>query len=209
MFCRKCGNEIKDGDRFCAKCGEPVEVIDVTSDEEVVLPRKKATFTQGIAALFSKTFSFKGTSSRSEFNYGLLFIYLISTVVSSMVITPMMSDMETSTNFIEIYEHMLIEMSSPDLTSPYNVATLAITLLYVVFLTAPIFRRTMDIYNNSKKATVFSVLFAVGQIVGSNYFVALIGNGLYDALSLVFGILSIASTVVMIICIFKKSAYRY
>ena len=24
MFCSKCGNQLKDSDRFCAKCGTPV-----------------------------------------------------------------------------------------------------------------------------------------------------------------------------------------
>jgi hypothetical protein len=35
MYCKKCGTEIKDGERFCSKCGAP-------ANEEAVAPAKKA-----------------------------------------------------------------------------------------------------------------------------------------------------------------------
>lgn len=35
MFCRKCGTQLKDGAKFCSKCGEPVVVIKQTVKEPV------------------------------------------------------------------------------------------------------------------------------------------------------------------------------
>ena len=33
MFCTKCGNQIKDGFKFCPKCGTPVDVEEENVDE--------------------------------------------------------------------------------------------------------------------------------------------------------------------------------
>ena len=38
MFCSKCGNEVKDGQKFCGRCGEPVDTgnpVDATPQEGV------------------------------------------------------------------------------------------------------------------------------------------------------------------------------
>ena len=129
MFCRKCGNELRDGDQFCSRCGEPVEIINVSETGEVVLPRKKATFKEGIAALFNKTFTFKGTSSRSEFNYGLLFLYLMGILVTWIVLIPVFNDMPVTGDTLEMTNYIIEQLGNPDLTSPYSIATLAISLI--------------------------------------------------------------------------------
>ena len=39
MFCKKCGNEIQTGQKFCIRCGTPVS----TDVKETVKPQKKET----------------------------------------------------------------------------------------------------------------------------------------------------------------------
>ena len=38
MFCSKCGNPLKDSDRFCTKCGAPVVRPQMPQEQPVVKP---------------------------------------------------------------------------------------------------------------------------------------------------------------------------
>lgn len=35
MFCKNCGNELKEGVKFCSKCGTPIGVIQASENQEV------------------------------------------------------------------------------------------------------------------------------------------------------------------------------
>lgn len=219
MFCKHCGKEIKDGDKFCSNCGAKVvedevnnwEVID---EEEVVNAfngEKRAGFKDGIKALFSKTFSFKGTSNRSEFNFGLLFIIIITSVISMIVIYPVMyrwfEELLLSANTGN-YEEMINGLDSvllsKDLFSPYNFSSLGISLLYIIFLTAPVYRRMNDIYGKKKIATIAAIVFAVGQMIGSPLLYCLLNDNVYNIITLPIDIITLCSSIILILCIFKK-----
>lgn len=36
MFCKNCGNELKDEVKFCSKCGTPVGTTEIPKNEEAV-----------------------------------------------------------------------------------------------------------------------------------------------------------------------------
>ena len=81
MYCIKCGKQIPDDSQFCPYCGENQQTEQFREEcfnqQPVVEVPRKATFKEGTKALFNKFFVFNGRTSRSEFNYGLLFIMLI------------------------------------------------------------------------------------------------------------------------------------
>lgn len=41
MFCKKCGNQINEGQRFCSRCGEKIEFIPAPAVQENVAPKKQ------------------------------------------------------------------------------------------------------------------------------------------------------------------------
>ena len=203
MYCTKCGHQINEGDKFCPNCGQAVGVIDI-NDEGVVLVKRRATFKEGIQALFSKTFVFSGKTSRSEFNFGALFLYLVSMVITWIMIIPIMNDLPNTTDMMVMMDYLLAEMNSTDLLSPINLATFGTTLLYVIFLAAPVYRRANDIFGENKKtSTVFSVIFVLGQLLGSAYVATLLGN-FYNLISPLCLILSSGSLFVLFMCIFRR-----
>lgn len=202
MNCRRCGHELNEGDKFCPNCGYPTDVIDVDS-EGVVNVKRKATFKEGIQALFSKTFTFSGVSSRSEFNFGALFLYLVGIVISWISIFPVINEMPDTLNVMEMTDYIVDQMSTTDLSSPINVAAFATTLLYVIFLAAPVFRRANDIFGNKSTSITFPVVFVLGEVLGSNYVSTLLGD-FYNVISPLCLILSFGSLFVLFICIFRR-----
>ncbi|MBQ4031797.1 MAG: zinc-ribbon domain-containing protein [Bacilli bacterium] len=40
MYCRKCGNELKDNDKFCGKCGEPKAVVNNNPTVDTTTPKE-------------------------------------------------------------------------------------------------------------------------------------------------------------------------
>lgn len=205
MICKRCGRNLNEGDKFCPSCGYPTDVVDVNSNGEVNIKRR-ATFKEGIQALFSKTFTFDGRSSRSEFNFGALFLYLVGIVISWIAIFPVINEMPTTLSVLEMTDYIMAQMESTDLSSPFNVAAFVTTLMYVIFLAAPVFRRSNDIFGNKSTSIAFVVIFVLGELLGSNYIITLMGS-VYNVISPLCLILSFGSLFVLFMCIFRRSRY--
>lgn len=54
MFCKNCGNELKEGVKFCSKCGTPVGVIQTSENQEV----PQATVSPDKNAIIGKSYIF-------------------------------------------------------------------------------------------------------------------------------------------------------
>ena len=118
MWCKKCGHEIPDDANFCPFCGEVL-------NEEIT---KTITFKDGIMALFSKLFVFDGKASRSEFNYGLLFLMILSSILSMFLITPELGQM----NFYENsngFEGMFELFQSKNILDSYNLYNIGVSII--------------------------------------------------------------------------------
>lgn len=193
MNCKNCGNEINNGDKFCTYCGHPVN-----NEPE----KKGATFSDGIKAVFGKTFVFSGKSSRSEFNFGLLFIYLISIAATTILSFPLINDMPVTTDYQVILEYFLSTMTDP--LSAMNVSSLVTTLLLVIFMTSAVYRRSNDVFEKNGISILFSIIFALGQLLGTYHVILLFGD-IYDYIIPFVDVLSFASLFVLLTCIFCKS----
>lgn len=99
-FCTKCGNELKDGDLFCGKCGwkvgeqitvvtsQPVKPTNIVIKKRVV---KKVALKEDPIKYFGlgikKYFSFKGTTNRTEFFWyiGYQLFILIGILLANLI----------------------------------------------------------------------------------------------------------------------------
>lgn len=64
MFCKNCGNEIKEGVKFCSKCGTPIGVIQTSENQEV--PQAAVSSSQTVG----HTYTFKNNpNTRSIIRY--------------------------------------------------------------------------------------------------------------------------------------------
>ena len=200
MYCNKCGNEIPDDSNFCPVCGNQLK-------GETINVNKKATFKDGTVALFNKLFLFEGRSSRSEFNFGYLFLIIISSVISMFTISSELSGLLLNAGSEEALYQILNEyMSSKDILSTFNLYNIAVSLVIAIFLSAPVFRRLTDCGYNKNVVIVLTVLFVVSQILCSNLLWCLLPIGTYNSLSFIFEILSYVNLFVIIVCVFRKSA---
>jgi len=210
MICKSCGYEIEEDVTFCPNCGEPMKV-EVSSTE---LPKaKRTTFGSAIAALFTKMFVFKGKTKRTEFNFGLLFAYLVSIVISLILIVPETMKLVSSIdyeNFDPIAYATMLEnfLLSTDPFSAFNLACIIVCLIYVLFLTAPVYRRIYDAFDNKVVAIILSIVFALGNVLGSPI-LYLVGAPVYNVLSPILSLVSLGSTVVLGMSIFVKSKYYF
>lgn len=100
MFCTKCGNDVKDGSAFCTSCGAPinqapveeapvVEAAPVVNDvnEPVVEAADKidsgtASFLDAIVLLFKNYANFTGRTTKSEFWWAFLFLWILNLAVA-------------------------------------------------------------------------------------------------------------------------------
>ena len=203
MQCNRCGHELNDGDKFCPKCGYPVDVIEVNTEGEVVT-NKRVTFKDSVAALFSKTFTFDGKTTRREFNYTVIFLYLISMVITWIAIGPTMSELPETASTAEMLEYIMNQLSSTDYSSPWNVAMLATSVMYTIFLAAPIYRRAFDIFGNKSTSTAFVAVFVLGQVLSQGIVISLMGE-FYTYLELFITILSLGSLFVLFSCMLRRS----
>ena len=96
MFCRKCGKELPDDSKFCPYCGMSVNL----ENEEInyTPSYKKITFKEAVVALFNRFFVFKGTTGQREFNYGLLFMILVTMGLSMIITMPEAKEMANEIN---------------------------------------------------------------------------------------------------------------
>ena len=191
MYCKKCGNEIPEGSKYCPFCGICLEGNGLN----------KATFKDGIMALFSKLFVFEGTSSRSEFNYGFLFLLIISSIFSMVIMTPNFSN---STDYIQMENVFNDMLSSKNILDSYNLYNVGVSIVYSVFLSAPVFRRLTDIGYEKKKVVIFTVLFVVSQLLCSSLLWCLLPTNIYNIISIFISVLSIVNSCILILCIFKR-----
>ena len=68
MFCKNCGNELKEGVKFCSKCGTPVGVIQTSENQEV----PKAAVSPDKNAIIGKSYIFNNVKvSRYLLDYFL------------------------------------------------------------------------------------------------------------------------------------------
>ena len=208
MYCRKCGNEIPDGSNYCPNCGEPVNDLNETIPSSQASSSSQATFKEGIIALFNKLFLFEGRSSRSEFNYGFLFLVIISSVLSMFSVSSEISDILLQAELNpELIEQLINEyFASKDLLNSFNLYNIAVSVLIAIFLCAPVFRRLTDCGFTPKIVIVLSILFVMSQIICSTLLWCLLPVDIYLSLGFIFDIMSIVNTVIILICIFKKSA---
>ena len=192
MYCRKCGQEIPNDSKCCPICGEYLGEV-----------YKRITFKDGMMALFNKLFVFEGKSSRSEFNYGLLFLMLASMVMSLLV---MGSDINTLSepNSMQNLEEMMNMFTSKDILNSYNLYNIGVSLLYVIFLSAPVYRRLTDIGFDSKRIKIMTIAFVVSQILCSSLFWCLIPTSIYNAISIVLDVVSIVNLAIILMCVFRR-----
>ena len=199
VFCNRCGAEIPEGSNYCPKCGQMLG--------NGFGYRKKTTFKDGIVALFNKLFLFEGKSSRSEFNYGYLFLIIISTVLAMFSVTPEMTDIYIAAEDTAVLEQMLADyMSSKDILSSFNLYNIAVALIMAIFLCAPVYRRLTDCGFAKKIVGLLTVIFVVSQVLCSTLLWCLLPVDIYDTVSYLLEILSYANLIILLLCMFKRSA---
>lgn len=203
MFCRKCGNQIPDDSSFCPYCGENVIKTENVYSMPVV---KKVTFKEAIKDLFERIFVFEGRSTRSEFNYGYLFLMIISIVVSMITIYPTMLGAMKDITSMEEMEKILESITlSKDILSPFNLHNIGIAIITAVFLIAPVFRRLTDCNVSKKWAYVLAIIFAVSQVLCSSLLYCLLPTATYDAIYGILELLGLANSCIFICCVFVRS----
>ena len=193
MICKKCGQEIPEGSKYCPFCG-------VCIVEEGI---SNSTFKDGMMALFNKLFIFEGKSSRSEFNYGLLFLMIISSIFSMFMVTPDLDSLgssQTGNSFNEI----LNLFTSKNILDSYNLYNIGVSIVYAIFLSAPVFRRLNDIGFDIVRVKVFTILFVVSQLLCSTLLWCVLPTNIYSAISIILDLLSIANLGVLLVCIFRS-----
>lgn len=92
MFCTKCGNEVKEGAAFCTNCGEPVKVAEEAAPaveaapvyEAPVVDKGTANFIEAIKLLFKNYANFTDRTTRSEYWWAFLFLFLVSFIVANI-----------------------------------------------------------------------------------------------------------------------------
>lgn len=61
MFCEKCGQEIKEGAKFCLKCGNPIQIVKVAEEEKKKLSKKNKKTGKKIIRIILIAIIFGGT----------------------------------------------------------------------------------------------------------------------------------------------------
>lgn len=197
MYCKKCGHKLHADDKFCPNCGS--FVLDIEKKEESI--DKKASFKDGIKALFSKIFLYSGRSSRSEFNFGLLFLFIISMPVVYMI---MLSNPDIFLSIEIESEEAILEMQKIlDYTS------LFIGIIFSVFLSAPLYRRLTDIYMNKKISIIYTMCFVLSYLFSSNIILSIFPLNILMFLEVILLLLNGFSIYILIICmVMKKKELR-
>ena len=188
MICKNCNSEIPDGSRFCLNCGSPVQQ-----------EKKPSAFKMGIKNLFAKFMLFEGKSKRAEFNFGLLFIYIILQVVAMFVLVPYL----TESMLAAIEGNLNYEYSG--LINPIYLMTMIIAVIMLVFITAPIYRRFNDCWNSKKVATILTIVFVLGELTSFAVYIPNIENIFMGIVSILLTILSYTSTILFFVAMLKKS----
>lgn len=219
MYCRKCGNQIPNDSKFCIYCGEEVKTDETDNvnfepnvegeqyyQEQVV---ERVTFKSGIKALFNKLFVFEGRSGRAEFNYGLLFLFLLSMALSTLTLASDMSSLLSSgvEDMEGVMTDILVTFESTDIFNPYNLYSLGVSIVFSVFLCAPVYRRLTDSGMKKGLTTALTIVFVLSQLLPSPLSYCLLPLETYEAIYPVISILSTAGTVILFCCMLLKTKY--
>ena len=212
MFCRKCGKELPDDSKFCPYCGMSVNL----ENEEInyTPSYKKITFKEAVVALFNRFFVFKGTTGQREFNYGLLFMILISMGLSMIISMPEVSEMTNEILANGMYDEAWLEdyinsMVSKDIWHYTNLYSIASAILYSIFFVAPVYRRMIDTGKSEKFAMISAILFVVSEIACCNILYCLLPDNIYNSILGVIDILSIVNLAILLMCVFGKTKKAY
>lgn len=208
MFCKNCGHELKDDDKYCPNCGAKISEDKIEIDPAPVYDNyeevKRVTFKEAISGLFKKFMLFKGTESRREFNLSFLFIilieYAIGIIVGVSIASSLLGSMPTDSTllneWIQNYEVTL-------LTSPLFVAITSISsVLVCALLIAPLYRRVNDIFGSTSIATASSVIYGLNMILNSSIVSSYIRK--ITALNALTTAINFLSFVIIILAIFMK-----
>ena len=174
MFCRKCGKELPDDSKFCPYCGL---IVNLGNEEINNTPSyKKITFKEAVVALFNRMFVFKGTTGQREFNYGLLFMILVTMGLSMILTMPEVSKMTNEILANGMYDEAWLEdyinsMVSKDIWHYSNLYSIASAILYSIFFVAPVYRRMIDTGKSEKFAMISAILFVVSELACCNIFI--------------------------------------
>ena len=202
MQCPKCGKELFDDAKYCPFCGTKIEIIENET-------KKTATFKEGIVALFSKFFLFKGRSSRGEFNFGFLFLILISSILSIFIITPETLKLSIDMGYGGMYnttiDYILKESESKNIFDIFNMYDVCMCVVFALFLCAPVYRRLTDCGYNKGVVILLTVLFVVSEIMCSNLLWCLLPDEIYNLFSMVIMLLSYMNLFVLLLCMSKKT----
>ena len=212
MFCRKCGKELPDDSKFCPYCGMSVNL----ENEEInyTPSYKKITFKEAVVALFNRFFVFKGTTGQREFNYGLLFMILISMGLSMIISMPEVSEMTNEILANGMYDEAWLEdyinsMVSKDIWHYTNLYSIASAILYSIFFVAPVYRRMIDTGKSEKFAMISAILFVVSEIACCNILYCLLPDNIYNSILGVIDLLSIVNLAILLMCVFGKTKKAY
>lgn len=175
---------------------------------------KKITFKEAVVALFNRFFVFKGTTGQREFNYGLLFMILISMGLSMIISMPEVSEMTNEILANGMYDEAWLEdyinsMVSKDIWHYTNLYSIASALLYSIFFVAPVYRRMIDTGKSEKFAMISAILFVVSEIACCNILYCLLPDNIYNSILGVIDILSIVNLAILLMCVFGKTKKVY
>lgn len=216
MRCPNCNAEIDDDAVFCTYCGAKIDatekaviepiVEETTTETEEELPTGKATFKEGIVALFTKIFQFKGKTRRSEFNFGLLFLILIGIVIGAVCsgqytadVTALINQFAAETITFEEFE-AAVNALDPTNYPLYMVGTIVSSVGGLVLLCAPLFRRINSALDSTTAAWVFTGLYIASEVVSVVSALVIIPSSIATVTDLV----SFAGFIGLCIAVFKK-----
>ena len=208
MYCKNCGKEIPDNSVYCTYCGTLVGESVIKGD---VKPEEKITFKDAIKALFTRLFVFEGKTGQREFNFGFLFLIIISSALSMIMTMPeanrITQEIMSSNTFDEaILEEYINSLISRDIFHFSNLYNIGVAILYSVFLVAPVFRRMVDTGKSKQIAMLCAILFVVSELVCSNILFCLLPENIYSNIVFIIDIFSIVNLVVILMCVFGKTS---
>lgn len=202
MYCRYCGTELPDDAKFCHHCGMPTEVV--IKKEMKVVKEERVSFKEAIKRLFTKLFVFSGKTTQREFIFSYLFIFIISTALTSIVMFVNMPSILEAPDYLTMMEEMMNTLvATDDILNPFNLVGLGVTLITVIFLSAPLYRRLTDIGHGKKLNTLLVISYVVVEICVSVLLYCPIPAEIYNVVSPIFSVLSTANTVLLFYCMFR------
>ena len=204
MQCKRCGREVLDDAKYCPYCGT---ILNEGTSEGIKI-RKKATFKEGMLALFTKIFLFEGHTTRSEFNYGLVFLMIISSILSYLTVTPQILGLLDANSMVDmnvIFEYFETASQSKEIMHIYNLYNISVALIMCIFLCAPVFRRLIDCGLKKNSAILLTILFVISEIVCSNLLWCILPTEIYQTIFIFIEVFSYINLIVLFMCIFRKS----